>query len=333
MTRAAAVSVASSSTLRSSPSSSSHSFTHVLVLTSGPPDFGPGQTTLEVSTPENESAIAYYTALGHRARTNHMQVEYVAQGMGHFAAPIVRKLVEPTGGSIYLQKAFNEQFMSDMRGCLFRAIGYNGRVDLYFSSGLKMTRVIGGVSQLTTDDEDDTSTRTRSTVDDDAAAGANETGDSSSVVSHLRLQLSNCRPDESIAIYYALKEDLPQDYVHMQFVFTYTDWNHQTSAAAHAHATTHPPGIAAPGMSGVDHLLCLLCSRVYRSSCFVCVSVRRVSTRRLRTTGNYSTFVRSIDVKVVSMLIVKRLVLLAVQGETTTTIQNDMSHTDHNTLV
>ena len=54
-------------------------------------------------------------------------------------------------------------------------------------------------------------------------------------------------------------------------------------------------------------------------------SVRRIMTRRLRTTGNYTTFIRSLDVQVVAMLLVKRLVLLAVHGEDTDKIQKDMS--------
>lgn len=48
-------------------------------------------------------------------------------------------------------------------------------------------------------------------------------------------------------------------------------------------------------------------------------------TRRLRTTGNYTTFVRSIDVKCVAVLAVKRLVLLANQGESSDSVQEEMS--------
>jgi protein transport protein SEC23 len=53
-------------------------------------------------------------------------------------------------------------------------------------------------------------------------------------------------------------------------------------------------------------------------------SIRRVLTRRLRTTGNFTTFVRSIDVKVVGILLAKRLVTLATHGESSRAIKEDI---------
>lgn len=220
----------------SSPSSSSSSrigsfcFTQLVVLTSGPPDFGPGETTFEVDTHENRLAKQYYTDLGERARSSHLQIDYLTHGMGNFSVPIVRKLVSPTGGSVYMHKCFDETFESDLRGCLYRAIGYDGRVEINFSSGIKIMRVIGGVAQIETDVQlapTTTATQTPNTNSDETPNDEDEKNGSESV-SHIRLHLANCRPDESIAIYYGLKEDLPQDYVFIQSVFTYTDWNHQT---------------------------------------------------------------------------------------------------------
>ena len=186
---------------------------------------------MEFQTSENEAARIYYAEVGERARANSIQIDYCTYGMGHFACPIIRKLVEPTGGSIYQHKSLNHTFVSDLREILFRSIGYNGKVEMFFSPGLKVTRVIGGVAQLAEGQESNVEAH-HSVPSTNESSSADSLSSSLGVNAHvnrLTLHLSNCRPDESISILFGLREDLPQDYVVIQFVFTYKDWNHQTS--------------------------------------------------------------------------------------------------------
>lgn len=57
-------------------------------------------------------------------------------------------------------------------------------------------------------------------------------------------------------------------------------------------------------------------------------SVRRIWSRRLRTTGNSTTFLHSMDVKLSAIFAIKRLVLAAVKGESDDEIHKMMSVTN-----
>jgi hypothetical protein len=204
----------------SSPSAgaqaSAFAFTRILLLTSGPPDFGPGPTR---EVPNDSDA--YYAALGSSARRNSVVVDYFAVGLNQYASSSLRKLTDPSGGSVYLYPdSYSSRFLLDVRNAIMRPIGYDGSVEVYHSAGMKITRLIGGVTRVETD---------TSSSSEESGADSVQSNVRSDAVTHVRLQLANCRPDESVAIYYALKEDLPQDYVYLQFVFSYMDWNHQRS--------------------------------------------------------------------------------------------------------
>ena len=101
----------SSSSPNSSGSLSSPSafaFTQLILLTSGAPDFGPGEVTMsdsETSSPENEDAITYWSSLGQRCHLSHLQIDMIAQGLGNFGVRVVRKCVDQSGGSISLHKS------------------------------------------------------------------------------------------------------------------------------------------------------------------------------------------------------------------------------------
>ena len=294
---AAASAALSSSSPARSPSVPAFSFAHTFLLTSGAPDFGPGATTLQSASAENDAAESFYTELGSRMRQAHVQVEVMCQGGSHFSIPIVRKLCEPTGGGVYMHNSFGIEslagaatttaaaasavtsgsagagagasaallgenlFLADLRSILFRSLGYAGEVWIHLSSGVRITRVIGGVAQLS---EESFSPLPDEANQGDFEASAAADKEAAGRVRHLRLSLSSLRPDHTISLYYTLTDDLPADYIFLQFVTQWRDWNHQL--------------------------------------------VRRVSTRRLRTTGNPALFVRSIDIKVAAMLAVKRIV-------------------------
>jgi hypothetical protein len=309
MVAAAAAAAANSSS--PSPSSStaaaadsyrpSFCFTHALLLVSGPPDLGPGATTLHSPSLENAHASLYYAELGLRARAANLQFDYCAAGMGHFAAPLVRRLVEPSGGQVFLHKSFGEgpavvntsagsvsgehsHWESDMRAVLFRSVGYDGSVEMHVGQNIRVTRVVGAVSALSDkplsplqrdvaefgDAGPDGSTAAALRAQERGLRAATDKSAAQSVT-HLRMQLSNCRPDSCVSLYYELGDDIPSDYVCLQFVVRYTDWHHQR--------------------------------------------VTRVVTRRLRVTGQWLTFVKSIDVKAAAVLVVKKLVADAQKGQ------------------
>ena len=89
---------------------------------------------------------------------------------------------------------------------------------------MKITRIIGSVGEELKEEREEDGREETEPEDTDA--------DSIGVRS-LRLRLTNCRPDESLSIYYALKEDLPQDYIYLQFHVRYLDFHHQTITRTH----------------------------------------------------------------------------------------------------
>ena len=299
---------------RSGGSSASFAFSQALLLTSGPPDFGPGETTLEEHTAENAAAASFFHGAGTRARAINLQYDYSCQGGANFSAAIVRKLVDPSGGAVYMHKSFgpvevatgtgispatasgsgnttssdggadaegDSPWLQDMRQVLFRAVGYDGELELRFSSGLRVSRVIGAVTSIS-DRAAPTATAATATPDEgeDELADPKADKESASRVGFLRLQLSNLRPDSSLSLYLRLRDDLPQQYATLQYSLCYRDWNHQR--------------------------------------------VRRTWTRRVRTTGNYNTFVRSMDARVAAVMLLKKIVLRAVHGESVHKIQKEM---------
>jgi hypothetical protein len=205
------------------PPGSSFMHSTILILTSGPPDFGPGETTLESSTAENSRAAEFFAAVGARARKLNTEIHYACAGQGFFAAHIVRKMVEKAGGEVFLHKTFGRDFLADITTAMQRPIGYGGELEIFFSSGLKITRVIGAVAELKQLGPRDPN----KDVVDSSAAPVFSHGSASSV-NRMRLTLANCRPDQAISLFYTLAEDLPQDYVYLQFRFRWKDWNHQT---------------------------------------------------------------------------------------------------------
>lgn len=232
---------------------------HVVVCTTGPPDFGPGAITVHTHGSEDEksqteAAAQYFHQLSLEAHDSRVTVDVFCMGGAEFSVHILRKLAEGTGGGVLLQHDFGAQFAKDLCLSLSRVQGWDGTLAIRTASSLSVSRVIGGVTDLEQDDK----------------GGSSGGGD----FVLLRLQLGAVRPDDTIAIFFRLEEDLPVDYVHWQFELEYTNRQQQR-----------------------------LC---------------RVVTSRLRTTGNLSTFVRSIDTRVTSVLAAKRSVLLAATKDVTT---------------
>ena len=171
-------------------------------------------------------------------------------------------------------------WLQDMRQVLFRAVGYDGELELRFSAGLRVSRVIGAVTSISDRAAPSAAITAAATPDEDESSDPKADKESAARVGFLRLQLSNLRPDSSLSLYLRLRDDLPQQYATIQYSFCYRDWNPQR--------------------------------------------VRRTWTRRVRTTGNYNTFVRSIDARVAAVLLLKKIVLRAVHGEPVHKIQKEM---------
>lgn len=170
---------------------------HVVVLTTGPPDYGPGSVTPapgEEPAERERAARAFYEGLGASAAARACTVSVFCAGMRSFAVPLMRAVAAPTGGSVVVHKRFDSTFAHDLWLLLFRACGSGGTLEVRAPASVAVSRVIGGVTSLERRPP---------------AATA--------------MALAAVHPDEAVSVYFRLADDVPEDYVHVQFALTYTD--------------------------------------------------------------------------------------------------------------
>jgi hypothetical protein len=197
---------------------------HIVVCTTGAPDYGPGLTTLDPDTPENEAARKFFNALSLEAENSRVSVHVFCAGPGNFSVPVLRKLVSSCGGALFLYADFAEQFSHDLWLTLFRSVGLRGVLEVRLSSPLGVSRVIGGVTHLVGDSIE----RNPSTEES---------------AQRLVFKLAAVQPDECLSFYFRPLEDVPGDFVNFQFVLSYTDLqqNRVTRVITHRLRTTGNP--------------------------------------------------------------------------------------------
>lgn len=217
---------------------------YITLCLTGCPNFGPGRMEkFDPNSAVHQAADEYFRKQSARAAHWNSTINCFCVGYQSFSVRGLRSLVAYSGGEIYIEEDFGSNFEKNLRFALFRPIGHDGTLEIRTLSNIGITRIIGVDAEILPDSSQDSS------------------------VNVVKVQLSACRPDQSIALYFEILEDIPRDYVFFQFIVTYTNLNKQR--------------------------------------------IRRIITRRVRTTGSKQSFLRSLDVDVVVLLMAKRSVLMA----------------------
>eukprot|EP00457_Paulinella_chromatophora_P003722 gb/GEZN01003730.1/.p1 GENE.gb/GEZN01003730.1/~~gb/GEZN01003730.1/.p1 ORF type:complete len:560 (+),score=132.44 gb/GEZN01003730.1/:377-2056(+) len=250
---------------------------HLTVLTTGPPNLGPAQTSLpqqtskttqrglqsdspdvEFSAELRAAAAEYLQQIAERATRLCCQIDMHCVGLcagdhDGFAVPVLQHLVGRTGGALRLYKAVTEESRQDLALSLGAELGQRGTLEIHYAAGLGVLHVLGPVTAL----------KPGPSFTD------SETGEAA-VCSLLMALASTKQDDNSVCLILGLKEPLPHESLVMQVVVSYTAFSqHQ---------------------------------------------VIRVCTLRVRVTGNVSTLLDALDIHVTATILAKQAVLGALSS-------------------
>lgn len=114
---------------------------------------------------------------------------------------------------------------------------------------------------------------------------------------HTTCRMGSVQPRLCYAISYELLDDVVEDFVHFQFVVKFINLQNQWYVNNCSHRVTNV---------------------------FLDSSITQVNTFRLETTGNTKTFLQSVDVDVMAVLIGKQLVLKARKTEDVEDVLTDL---------
>jgi len=106
------------------------------------------------------------------------------------------------GGTIFLHDSFDFTFATDLVNLLSFVVGSDGHLSVASSSGVRVARVIGHVCEEN---------------DKESTKGRQLASSSHPSVNVCQLQLTSCRADHAVSIYFE-QPDIPHDFVYFQFV-------------------------------------------------------------------------------------------------------------------
>eukprot|EP01132_Coremiostelium_polycephalum_P005201 gene5201-6477_t len=176
------------------------------VNTTGNIDLSPMATDVDT---QMEQAKLYYTELGERAYKHQLAIDITMIGYNDFNAAAFVPLCFPSG---YLHSSFQVQendrsdaIYRNMKYAILKNSGLYAQLDIHSPEALQLTRVIGPTIDTEPRYEFDFPTPTKSKD------------------RYPSFLISNLQQDTCFSIYYALQEDIPYDYIHIQFVIHLLD--------------------------------------------------------------------------------------------------------------
>lgn len=244
----------------------------------------------------NQQAIQFYQELGERARRCNLITSLFCTGPANFNVNILRHVSSASGGSIFMHKSFSSAFASDLKNIVHRHIGYHGVLDVYYSSSLSLARVIGNVTTM--EDDDEQLLRGDEDEEDEEQVGGYHEAEGDEESQERRKQNGagrrgrrehgggdvNRRVAHSRLSLSSLRGD--------QSVALYWQLDDDFLAGDFLHFQF-----------------------VLRYTNLYDERVVRVSTRRLRITGNRDTYLASIDVQMIGLLLTKKYIVHAMHEQ------------------
>ncbi|GAM19388.1 hypothetical protein SAMD00019534_025630 [Acytostelium subglobosum LB1] len=197
----------------------------LFVFLSGVPSFGPGALSMSARVAaersneldaQNSVAKDYYTQLGQRAYQKSVAIDLHLCGFHAFASRYLTPLCMPTG-NIFITHELNDIDRSDMTyrnmlNAINKHCGVYSRLDVHCPEAISLTHIIGPTVKAS-----------GKQLPEHALDVDDKIGNTDKYAS---FELTSHQQDITYALYYELQEDVPQDYIHIQFVVRILDDNY-----------------------------------------------------------------------------------------------------------
>jgi len=188
----------------------------VLVCTGGPATRGPGGIGVDEDSElfdfEEAAAKTYIAELSSTVASLAVSVDILAGGRAAVGAMRLAPLADASGGAILLLEDFGGSFVSNASAAARRAAGRGAALSVRTSPGVSCTRVIGAAEAMSAESAAAATAPSLPALTRDGEINL-PVRDTTDV-----FRLKSTDPSLGLAVFLEFTEDLPADFVYLQFV-------------------------------------------------------------------------------------------------------------------